>query len=260
MFERFGHLLTKELHDRGFSRLDPVGEPLPVERHGAWEWTFHKTGPELNHYVIAALIPLGEPSTKTGRVLRVEIAIGADNRERNIRSSYFDDLLTEDQLSIWPKALLAAVREAIGGAERFTRLIGTCIHPGRETPNDRQLCFTDHGRSPPPHPHLPGRRWHRRQAGMRRRQAQEGGRGRCPRGPRQAEAAVMMRGRRPLRTDSWPSHHRIPSRPLTGYVASAFDASTLTLFAIAGVAVKSGDVEAASSSPSEINSSVVTIR
>jgi hypothetical protein len=85
MFERFRHLLTKELHDRGFSRLDPVGEPLPVERHGAWEWTFHKIGPELNHYVIAALIPLGEPSTKTGRVLRVEIAIGADTRERNPR-------------------------------------------------------------------------------------------------------------------------------------------------------------------------------
>lgn len=54
--------------------------------------------------------------------------------------------------------------------------------------------------------------------------------------------------------------HCIPSRPLTGYVASAFNVSTLALFTVAGVAVKPGDVEAASSSPSETNSSVMTIR
>jgi hypothetical protein len=70
-----------------------------------------------------------------------------------------------------------------------------------------------------------------------------------------AEAAAVSTGYRLL-----ARCHRIPSRPLTGYAASAFDASTLALFAIVGVAVKSEDVGTASSSPSEINSSVMTIR
>ena len=57
---------------------------------------------------------------KAPAVFKIDISVGADTPTRYVRFSAYDDLLTQDQLEIWPKGLLDALQNAIGTSERLT--------------------------------------------------------------------------------------------------------------------------------------------
>lgn len=78
MLDYLPEVLKPYLEERSFSLLGP-----PSERHGSWEWTFHKHA-GLDRFIVVALtsapVPLGERAAYS-----VEVFAGAENGSRFVR-------------------------------------------------------------------------------------------------------------------------------------------------------------------------------
>ncbi|MCJ7646410.1 hypothetical protein MUO65_05865 [bacterium] len=84
MFESLETLIFDQCKPKGFILLGPISE-----RHGSWEWTFFKKGPDLNRFIIIALTNLGEALEEHSFESYMGIWIGAedDNCNRFVRRS-----------------------------------------------------------------------------------------------------------------------------------------------------------------------------
>ncbi|MBI3454236.1 MAG: hypothetical protein HY002_00420 [Candidatus Rokubacteria bacterium] len=65
---------------RKFSLIDPV-----ADRHGSWEWTFHKRADELDRFVSVALTSLPRDAAATEPSYAVEVWAGAEKVDRYTR-------------------------------------------------------------------------------------------------------------------------------------------------------------------------------
>ena len=96
-------------------------DPSPAERHGSWEWSFHKKSAGLDRFVSVALSNLptgGLPDTW----YNVEISAGADNGERfakHIVLSDFRAIERQDYSASVEAMLQERLPRAIEIAERL---------------------------------------------------------------------------------------------------------------------------------------------
>ena len=136
MFERFGDLLAKELQTQGFVRLDAVMDSLPVERHGAWEWTFCRPG-DLNRYIAVSIVPHGATQQESPPAFSVHILIGADNRDSFIRRAAGEFILSEQQFKVLPKSFLEGIADAVIQVQAMTK--GDLTEHYLELPDTRNI-------------------------------------------------------------------------------------------------------------------------
>lgn len=73
MFEDLTKTLDSYLKPRAFSPLGP-----PSERHGSWEWAFHKRT-DLDRFVIVALTSLPEQISASISPYAIEVFAGAED-------------------------------------------------------------------------------------------------------------------------------------------------------------------------------------
>ncbi len=117
MFESLAKFMEGPLSKQNFSLLGPV-----CERHGSWDWTFHKESGGLDRFITVSLINISFINLPNPSQYKMEIWIGAEQDNLFVRHFvnqfiFVEEALNSSQVAHKLKDLLS---DAINLVEKLT--------------------------------------------------------------------------------------------------------------------------------------------